>query len=164
MRYFITFACYGTHLHGDEKGSVDRRHNLPGGRMLDADPHHVETERRLMDQQAYFLDQERRSVVLETIREVCSHRGWLLLAGHVRTTHVHAIVETDDRPEQVMNAFKSYASRNLTRMSLDEPGTKRWARHGSTRWLWKDQDVHDAIRYVVDGQGEPMEVFIAEEF
>ena len=34
MRYFITFARYGARLHGDESGSVDRRHNLvgrPGG-------------------------------------------------------------------------------------------------------------------------------------
>jgi len=34
--YLITFACYGAHLHGDESGSVDRKHNLPGGRMLGA--------------------------------------------------------------------------------------------------------------------------------
>lgn len=25
MRYFITLACYGTHLHGHESGSVDRQ-------------------------------------------------------------------------------------------------------------------------------------------
>ncbi|MGH9721803.1 MAG: hypothetical protein ACRD8O_16465, partial [Bryobacteraceae bacterium] len=24
---------------------------------------------------------------------------------------------------------------------------------GSTRWLWKDQDVREAIRYVVEEQG-----------
>ena len=30
MRYFITSACYGAHLHGDESGSVDRHHNVPG--------------------------------------------------------------------------------------------------------------------------------------
>ncbi len=27
--YLFTFACYGTHLHGDERGSVDHLHNVP---------------------------------------------------------------------------------------------------------------------------------------
>jgi len=35
MRYFITFSCYGTHLYGDESGSVDRQHNVPGSRLMD---------------------------------------------------------------------------------------------------------------------------------
>ena len=61
-----------------------------------------------------------------------------------------------------MNAFKGYASRGLNRLGLDGPDRKRWARHGSTRWLWKDEDVLNAIRYVVEEQGEPMAVFLAE--
>jgi len=28
MRYLITFACYGAHIHGEEAGSVDQCHNL----------------------------------------------------------------------------------------------------------------------------------------
>jgi hypothetical protein len=61
-----------------------------------------------------------------------------------------------------MHAFKAYASRNLNRLGIDEPDRKRWARHGSTRWLWKDEDVRRATQYVVFEQGEPMEVFLAE--
>jgi hypothetical protein len=57
-----------------------------------------------------------------------------------------------------MHAFKSYASRNLNRLGADEPDRKRWARHGSTRWLWNDEDVPKAICYVVSGQGAAMEV------
>ena len=50
MIYLVTFACYGCHLHGDESGSVDRNHNLPGTRMIEADAKRVMTERELMDQ------------------------------------------------------------------------------------------------------------------
>ena len=49
---------------------------------------------------------------------VCAHRGWNL-------------------PARIMNDYKAYASRHLNRMGLEGPGRKRWARHGSTRWLWK---------------------------
>ena len=62
-----------------------------------------------------------------------------------------------------MNEFKSYASRELNRMDRDGPERKRWARHGSTRWLWKDQDVQKAIQYVVEEQGKPMALSVAEE-
>jgi hypothetical protein len=31
-----------------------------------------------------------------------------------------------------------------------------------TRWLWKDEDVPEAIRHVVSGQGEPMAVFAVD--
>ena len=162
MRYFITFACYGAHLHGDESGSVDRHHNLFGSRLAEASPARVAIKRQQMDQAPYYLDSDRRTTVLGALREVCLHRSWVLLAAHVRTNHVHVVVEADIRPEVAMNAFKAYASRSLNRLGRDEPDRKRWARHGSTRWLWKDEDAQAAIQYVVSRQGEPMEVYLGD--
>jgi len=140
---------------------VDRHHNLPGSRLLEADPHRAAAESKKMSQAPYLLNQDGRTAVLEALQEVCLHRGWTLLAAHVRTNHIHVVVEAEVRPEKVMNDFKSYASRGLNRLASDGPDRRRWARHGSTRWLWKDQDVRDAIRYVVEEQGEPMAVYIA---
>jgi len=162
MRYFITFACYGAHLRGDESGSVDSRHNLFGGRLLEADPQRGEAERRSMSQPPYELDGHSRAVVLEALQKVCWHRGWNMLAAHVRSNHAHVIVEAELPPEKVMNDFKAYATRALNQLGQDEPGRRRWARHGSTRWLWKDHDVLEAIRYVVEEQGTPMAVFLGD--
>ena len=162
MRYFVTFACYGAHLHGAESGSVDRRHNLFGARVLEADPDRVAAERRRMTRPAYELGKDSRTVVLKTLKKVCLHRGWNLLAAHVRSNHVHVIVEAAVPPEKVMNDFKAYASRALNLLEGEEGGRRRWARHGSTRWLWKDQDVRDAIRYVVEEQGNPMAIFLGD--
>jgi len=162
MRYFITFGCYGAHLHGDESGSVDRRHNRFGGRSVEADAWRAAAERRSMNQPPYEMGSESRAIVLRALAEVCRHRGWNLLAAHVRTHHVHVIVEAEVRPEKVMSVFKAYASRALNRLDGKEAGGRRWARHGSTRWLWRDQDVGEAIRYVVEQQGERMAVFLGE--
>ena len=115
-----------------------------------------------MNQPAYELDGDNRAVVLQAIEEVCRHRGWSLLAAHVRSNHVHVIADAEVPPEKVMNDFKAYASRALNRLGRDEPSRRRWARHGSTRWLWKDQDVRETIRYVVEEQGEAMAVFLGE--
>ena len=104
----------------------------------------------------------RRDAVLASVLERCSNAGWTLLGAHVRTNHVHLVIQVDARPERVMNDLKSYASRRLNELGWDEPGRKRWARHGSTRWLWNDDDVQESIRYVVSGQGEPTEVYLAD--
>ena len=116
-----------------------------------------------MDQSPYHLDQIRRDAVLEAIREVCAHRGWNLLAAHVRSNHVHTVVEAEVPPDRVMSDFKAYASRRLNGMSLDKPDRKRWARHGSTRWLWKPQHVSAAMQYVVAEQGDAMSAFESHE-
>ena len=116
-----------------------------------------------MDQPPYHLDQIRRDAVLQAIQEVCGHRGWTLLAAHVRSNHVHAVVETETRPERIMSDFKAYASRRLNWMKLDQPNRKRWARHGSTRWLWKPHHVSAAIQYIVDEQGHTMSALESHE-
>ena len=116
-----------------------------------------------MEQAPYLLDGDRREVVLAAIRERCLERQWTLLAVHVRTSHVHVVVQAEARPESVMNDLKSYASRCLNKKGLDGPTRRRWTRHGSTRWLWKPEQVSAAIRYVVDEQGDAMAVFEAVE-
>jgi REP element-mobilizing transposase RayT len=107
------------------------------------------------------MDEQHRKAVLTSIVNRCSQQNWNLLAAHVRTNHVHLVVEGAVRPERILSNLKSYASRCLNRMGLNEPCRKRWARHGSTRWLWEPENVSAAIRYVVDEQGERMAVFEA---
>ena len=105
------------------------------------------------------MDRSRREAELAALLARGIDRQWRLLAAHVRTNHVHLVLEADARPERIMNELKSYASRRLNGLGLVEVHRTRWARHGSTRWLWKPQSVSAAIRYVVDEQGEPMAVF-----
>lgn len=137
--YLITFVCYGCHIHGDESGSVDREHNAFGGRLIAGDPKRALAERKRMDQPAYTMHTGHRAAVLAAIVERCSDRRWGLRAAHVRTNHVHVVVEADVRPERIMNDLKSYASRCLNRLGFDDATRKRWARHGSTQWLWKSE-------------------------
>ena len=159
MTYLITFACYGCHLHGSAKRSVDPDHNLPGSRLVDDNPNRNAWERSRMDQPAYGLDEPRRQAVLASVMKRCQDRKWNLLAAHVRTNHVHLVVEAEAQPERVMNDLKSFASRRLNELGFDGVDRKRWARHGSTRWLWKRDAVLAAIAYVMDKQGDKMAVY-----
>ena len=161
MTYLITFACYGCHLHGDPGGSVDRAHSLPGSRLVEPDSRWVAWAQHEMKQPHYLLDEPRRQAVLHSIIERSSKSDWRLLAAHVRTNHLHVLVEAEARPERIMNDLKSFASRRLNELGFDTADRRRWARHGSTRWLWKREDVLAALAYVVDKQGEKMAVYEA---
>src|SRR5579862_3410175 len=162
VTYLITFSCYGARVHGDESGSIDRTHNVPGTRILEPNLGRSFAERRAMDQRPYRLDQPRRAAVLSAIIERCSQRGWSLIAAHVRTNHVHIVLDGDAPAERMMNDLKSYAGRVLNQSGFDPPDRKRWARHGSTRWLLGRRDLESAMKYVLEKQGDPMAVYIVE--
>ncbi len=63
--------------------------------MLEPDSTRVMAERRKMPQDPYVLDHASRAVVLAAIQNHCAHRGWNLLAAHVRSSHVHAVGEAE---------------------------------------------------------------------
>ena len=130
LAYLITFSCYGAHLHGHAAGSVDRDHNLPGTPYPPSNIELEKTEAERMLQPPYRLDIVRARTVLGSIKEVAAHRGWNLLAAHVRSTHVHVVIQALDAPEKVMNDFKAYASRTLNRARFEGTERKRWTRHG----------------------------------
>jgi hypothetical protein len=107
-----------------------------------------------MDQPPYSMDEPRRTAVLSAMIDRCAH---------VRTNHIHLVIDSDATPERVMNDLKSFASRRLNELGLDGADRKRWARHGSTRYLWKREDMPAALSYVLDKQGEQMAVYSAPE-
>jgi hypothetical protein len=63
------------------------------------------------------------------------------------------------KPEKVLNDLKAWSSRRL-KERLGEPSDRdRWTRHGSTRYIWKEDVLAEKIRYVLDEQGERMAWF-----
>jgi len=156
--YLITWVCYGTWLPG-ESGAVPRKLNQFGAPLPESDQNREQQSRDRMRQQPYQLDTIRREIVLNTLREVCAWRGWTLWAAHVRTNHVHAVIAANCPPEVVMDDLKAYSSRALNAYRLDCPERRRWARHGSTRYLWNANAIQSAMQYVIHEQGEPMAAF-----
>jgi REP element-mobilizing transposase RayT len=158
--YLITFRCYGTWFHGDERGSVDRRfHNRFGAAMIDEDPEKKAVKARLMKQEAYFLGAAERQVVGDAIAEVCQFRGYVLHGLNVRTNHAHVVVNNAGQPERIMNSFKAYATKALRSAGLAASNQKIWSRHGSTRYLWTEEHIATAVDYVLYGQGDELPAF-----
>ncbi|HLW64026.1 MAG TPA: transposase [Gemmataceae bacterium] len=156
LAYFVTFTCYGTWLHGDERGSVDLPHNQYGTDFLPSDQETREQIRSAMRDPPYFLDEVRRTIVLRAILELVKTKRWQLFAIHVRSNHVHIVVKATQLIERVMNDCKSIASRDLNLAFPEERDRKRWTRRGSTRYLWTNEQLEQKIDYVLNQQGAPM--------
>lgn len=140
-------------------GTVDRENNVPDTAYLSPDRQRARRVRSSMKYAPLRLDQARRNAVLASMRETCAVRGWWLSAAHARSTHVHVVVATSAKPERVLVDLKSYASRGLVKSGLETSSRPKWAKHGSTRWLWEQENVRAAIAYVLNGQGDDMAVY-----
>lgn len=157
LAYFITFRTYGTWLHGDERGSIDRYHNKFGTPRVPANPVLEKQQKAKLKSSPVSLDVEQRKLVEKAIREVCLYRGWTLYAINVRTNHPHVVVFAREvPPENVLRDFKAYATRALKIAGLWKFDHSPWVDGGSKRYLWKETSVHNACDYVLNNQGKPL--------
>ena len=153
LAYLITFRCYGTWLHGDERGSYRRSCRVTSG-VVRIPPRAGlrKAETKELKHQPVRLDKRQRVVVERAVRGVCKYRKYLLRAINVRTNHAHSVVSALSSPEPMLDALKSYSTRALREAGLLPAHIKPWARHGSTIYLWKENNVEKAVEYVLLGQ------------
>ena len=159
LAYLITFRTYGTWLHGDHRGSIDRFHNGYGSPYLAANTNWHRFNRQALKTMPAILDARQRKSVEVSINETCEIRNWSLLASSVRTNHVHVVATADTLPERVLNALKANATRQLRADGLWSQGFSPWADKGSNRLLWNEQSVARAVDYVLNGQGDELPDF-----
>ena len=114
LGYLITFRCYGTWLHGDERGSVDSEHNRYKSPYAVPNHNRRRHNKNLLKSEPVLLNAYQRTSVEKAIRDTCLHRKWLLHACNVRTNHVHSVVSIGSkRPELALNALKANATRQM---------------------------------------------------
>ncbi len=153
LAYLITFRCYGTWLHGDERGSTDRHRNQYSAPFISRNERWLSYNQHLLKHPPVELDEGQRIAVEAAIRYTCEKRNWLLRAINVRTNHAHVVVSADCWPEPVLSAFKANATRQMRENGCWRHSYSPWSDKGSKRYLWKMRSVERAIDYVVNGQG-----------
>jgi REP element-mobilizing transposase RayT len=159
LAYFISFRTYGTWLHGDKRGSIDRFHNQYGSPYIAPNKRWHRYNQSQLKAKPLILGARQRRVVETSIRETCKIRRWSLLAFNVRTNHVHTVVSAKPDPERVLTTFKANATRKLREERLWRYEFSPWAARGSKRRLWNERSVAKAIDYVLYGQGDDLPEF-----
>ena len=159
LAYFISFRSYGTWLHGDKRGSIDRFHNRYGDPYIPPNETWQGHNRKQLKTDPFILRAKERGSVENAIRETCSIRKWDLQAFNIRTNHIHTVVTSNRKPSIVLNAFKANATRKLREDQLWAHPFSPWADKGSKIKLWNERSVASAIDYVVNGQGDDLPKF-----
>lgn len=154
LAHLISFRCYGTWLHGDERGSTDRFHRRYKSPHIPADDRWQRHNKRSLKSEPVTLGAAQRKSVEEAIRETCTFRRWRLYAVNIRTNHVHSVVSIGGaKASGALNAFKANATRQMREDGNWKSARSPWADKGSERHLWNERSVTLAIDYVMNGQG-----------
>ncbi|MEO8540135.1 MAG: transposase [bacterium] len=154
LAYFLTWSTSGTWLHGDERGSKDASHNGFGDPDLEPNPGLNRYRRFQLGDREFVLDTNgKRVAVRGAIERTCELRDWKIWALNVRTNHVHLVVSAGPKPEEVLTSLKAWATKALVAQEFAVRGERIWTRHGSTRYLWSEDDIAAAGTYTLEGQG-----------
>src|SRR6184192_3092470 len=70
LAYLITVRCHGTWLHGDRRGSMDRKHNLYGTPKIPRNKPFENSDRQQLKHPRIMLSAKQRAVVDIAIRDV----------------------------------------------------------------------------------------------
>ena len=157
IAYLITFTTYGTWLHGDKRGSVDKEHNRYSSVFVRPNSGLNRKEQIALKNHPFVLEKSQRVAVLKAILRVCEFREWFAHAVHVRSSHVHIVVSGEAKPGKMMVDFKAYATRMIRKCNNEKTAVKKyWTRHGSTKFIWTKESCASVMRYVRDEQGKIM--------
>ncbi|MCA8946768.1 MAG: transposase [Planctomycetes bacterium] len=153
LAYHLTFTTYGTWLHGDERGSVDRKSASSVKKYVAPDPVLNEHMAESLRHPKVLLNASARDIVKAAVEDYCEFKCWPLLALNVRTNHVHLVVKAVDQPSKMLNAVKARATRLLREAGEFEPTQPIWTERGNKGRLLTQKAVNDAIDYVNNQQG-----------
>ncbi len=114
LAYHITFGTYGTRLHGDDRGTVDRSLNNFGDPIIGREDDWNRMERRLLRFEPRNLAIEQRIFVEQSVPQICTRGGWQFIEVAAAPDHVH----------------------NMVVAKADGNAVRKWLKPGFPGWHW----------------------------
>lgn len=151
--WHITFGTYGSRLHGDERPTVDRTHDIYGTPFLEPDPLWNAGERAVMSAPEVRFTREQMEFVETIIPELCVRGGWVHVASAAGPDHVHVLLNAEPalRGKQVRAVLKRWLTLELDRRWSCVKRSDRmswWCEGGSTKAVKGEGYFANAKRYV----------------
>ena len=146
--YFLSWGTYGTRLHGDARGTVDRARAQHTDPVLGPDEERWEYEKGMMKFPPVILTREQRLFAESTIPQLCERGFWTHHTCAVAPDHVHVILTSEQEPKTIRRILKRWLGQALSeRWPLADNATW-WAECGSIKWLLDQSYFDNASRYV----------------
>ncbi|HZL38430.1 MAG TPA: hypothetical protein VFC78_24160 [Tepidisphaeraceae bacterium] len=148
LAYLITWGTYGTRLHGDKRGTVDRANNEYGQPILRSDPQRLQEERDRLKFPPIVLTAQQCGFAEDAIPSICEQGRWSLHARAAAPDHVHVVLTSPFDPTTIRRLLKRWLGQSLSGKWPLADARTWWAEGGSIKWIHDEDYLHNAIRYV----------------
>jgi REP element-mobilizing transposase RayT len=158
LGYFLSWGTYGTRLHGDPRGTVDRTHNQRGDPVLGFDAERWEFEKGRLRFPPVVLSRHQQLFAEELIPSICERGRWTYHTCACAPDHVHVILASPFDPGTIRRLIKRWLGQELSERWTLPQGATWWAEDGSIRWLCDERYFENAIDYVSRQRTTPAEL------
>lgn len=175
LAYHITFGTYGTRLHGDPRGTVDRKANKPGDPIIGAEPDWERMDRSTLRFLPVLLDAGGRSFVESVVPSLCGRGEWELHVCAAKPDREHVLLTISREAKPVRRWLKTWLSQALNEHlgsespAVPEPRAGRayrdhrsrlgheggddrhppwWSKGGSIKWIWDEKYFDNVYNYI----------------
>ncbi len=155
LAYHITVGTYGTRLHGDERGTVDRRMNKPGDPIIGRAEEWEKLERSLLKFPPVILTEEQRRFIEGAVPAVCEKGGWVFVNCAARPDHVHVQLKGSADGKAIRRWLKTWLGQELNGKWPRPQGSTWWAECGSVKWIWTDDYFENVYLYIDEQRTTP---------
>jgi REP element-mobilizing transposase RayT len=156
IAWMLTWTTYGTWVHGAPRGSIDRHAKRPVSKFVKPDFKFEALRRSQLKHPPLLIEPDMRKVIREAIEQDCKFRKWHLYALNVRTNHVHVVVPNAAPEDRMLHTLKARPTRALREKRLVARDRRVWTPGGSKTWLLDEEELGNAIHYVLYQQGNPL--------
>lgn len=150
--WHLTFGTYGTRLHGDDRPTVDRRHNQRGESFVEPNPYRANDARNKMRGDPIYLTAPQRAVVEAVIPDICKRGGWThrMCAAPDDEDHVHVLLDAEPAidSETILKWLKRWIGEALTQRWGMPISKTWWAKSGSQRAVGDESYLNRVYPYI----------------
>jgi len=150
LAYHITFGTYGMRLHGDARGTVDRKMNGPGEAIVGRCEELEKMERGRLKFPPRELTREQQMAVQLYVPTICARGGWKYIECAGARDHVHVVLGAQAEGDAVRKWFKRWLSEAMNSRWPVREGETWWAEAGSVKWVWTEDYLETVTKYVRD--------------
>ncbi|MCX7120327.1 MAG: transposase [Gammaproteobacteria bacterium] len=164
LAFILTCRTYASWVHGDARGSVDPKHNKFLTPRLKPNNNLKKIMQDNCTENMFLMNAPQRQTVLESIINTCKFAGWHLHAAHVRSNHLHVVLNTEKEIEKVSISLKAYATRYLKKEYPELQRERFWSSGSSTGYIFRSDYLLRAIEYTIEDQGKHMAFYCEKEY
>ena len=150
IAYHFTFGTYGNRLHGDERGTVDKRRNKYGDPIIGQNEHWHIYKQQLLKYQPILLTEEQRHFVQSNLPIICQRGDWAHHCSACQNNHIHIMLSTSKDIKAVRSWMKRWLGESLSDKYPLPQNQSWWAEGGSIKWIWDDFYLDAVHQYIIE--------------